>query len=142
MSTITLPKNAGQFASARVLPDLTKAKPSYDDLLALVMSLQAKVDAKPTPRATVKTSISGCVQFTGVRQIRGGVSFYPNEWLIILTAAPDIIKWIIDDAETTGEGVAEKNGPKVPYTMRPAYKAGQDKVAIRNALADILAKLA
>jgi len=142
MSNITLPKNAGQFASARVLPDLTKTKPSYDDLLNLVMALQAKVEAKPAPRAMVKTSISGCVQFTGVRQIRGGVSLYPNEWLTVLSAAPDIIEWIINDTETTGEGVAEKGGPKVPYTMRPAYKAEQDKVAIRNALADILAKLA
>lgn len=141
MSNITLPKSAGQFASARVLPDLTKAKPSYDDLLNLVMALQAKVDAKPAPRGIVKTSPKGCVAFTGVRAMRGGASFYPAEWLAIAKALPDIIEHIIDDRETSGTA-KDESGTARPYTTRPAYKDGADRSAIVAALADILAKLA
>lgn len=142
MANITLPKNAGAFASSRVLPDLTQAKPSYEELLALIAHMQAQAKAAPAIRNPVKTSAKGCVAFTAIRTQRGGVSLYPAEWLALAKALPDILEWIINDTQTTGTHSESLGGPKLPYTARPTYRDSDNKPAIIAGLADILAKFA
>lgn len=151
MSNISLARNAGNFASSkvtgRVLPDVSKpaANPlaslpreQLEAMIAQLMANQAK--AKETA-PIVKTGRTGSVAFTGIRSQRGGVSLYPHEWLAVAQALPEIIEWIIDDAEYTGASAIEQGGPKIPYTARPSYDK-QDKAQVIAGLAEILAKLA
>lgn len=148
MSNVTLPRNAGAFASSkvtgRVLPDVSKSNPlaglPREQLEAMIAQLMANA-SKPVSAPKIKTGRTGSVAFTSIRAQRGGVSLYPHEWLAVARALPEIIEWIIDDAEYTGASAIEQGGPKVPYTARPSYDK-QDKPAVIAGLADILAKLA
>lgn len=149
--SVTLPRNAGAFASSkvtgRVLPDVSKpaANPlaalPREQLEAMIAQLMANQAAAKQSAPKIKTGRTGSVAFTSIRSQRGGVSLYPHEWLAVARALPEIIEWIIDDAEFSGASAVEPGGPKVPYTARPSYDK-QDKAAVIAGLADILAKLA
>ena len=69
----------------RILPDLTQAKPakpSYDDLMRMVLELKAQVDAKPRQRISFKVTDKGCCSV--YHGSRFPVTLYRQQWLNIL----------------------------------------------------------